>query len=348
VSASAIDDAPRLLARDPSASAWDRLAAFLVWGTPDLGPRSRALAHDLGISRVAYVHTQLRRGRVSTVLRYPLQAAITLRWLARTRPRIVFVQHPPSVGAWVVALYAWLTGGRYVLDCHSATFQRRHWHWPAWAHRVLLRRAKAVLVTQDHWATLVARDGGCPMVVPDIPIEHPDVDHRPLAGSFRIAVVNTWAPDEPITAIIEAACACPDVDFFVTGRISRAPLGLAPLPRNMHLTDFLPEPRYLGLLSEADAVMCLTTRDHTMQRGACEALALGTPIVTSGWPILREHFATSAVFVDNTPQGIVRGLRLLMEHYAEYVAATGIIRHRRRQEWLDRKHELAARLLPRS
>ena len=33
-----------------------------------------------------------------------------------------------------------------------------------------------------------------------------------------------------------------------------------------------------------DGILALTTHDHTMQRGACEAVSLGVPIITSDWP----------------------------------------------------------------
>ena len=60
-------------------------------------------------------------------------------------------------------------------------------------------------------------------------------------------------------------------------------------------------------------MQCLTTRDNTMQRGACEALSLSRPIVTSDWPLLRSYFAQGTVHVDNTAAGIRSGIAQVLK-----------------------------------
>ena len=52
-------------------------------------------------------------------------------------------------------------------------------------------------------------------------------------------------------------------------------------PDNVRLTGFLPDSDYVGLILASDAVIALTTMDHTMQRGAYEAVYLGRPVITS-------------------------------------------------------------------
>ena len=60
------------------------------------------------------------------------------------------------------------------------------------------------------------------------------------------------------------------------------------MPPNVTLTGFLSDEAYGGLVCGADVVMTLTTRDHTMLRGAYEAIYQGTPVIVSDWPLLRE------------------------------------------------------------
>ena len=83
---------------------------------------------------------------------------------------------------------------------------------------------------------------------------------------------------------------------------------------------YLPDEEFYGLLEAAHAVMSLTTQDHTFQSGASEALWLGKPIITSDWPLLRAYFDRGTVHVDNTVQGIRRGIvamqRDLLSHQA--------------------------------
>jgi glycosyltransferase involved in cell wall biosynthesis len=86
--------------------------------------------------------------------------------------------------------------------------------------------------------------------------------------------------------------------------------------------------------------MVLTTRDHTMQRGAYEAMALGTPVITSDWPILRKTFAKGSLFVDNSPQSIVSAVQQLKLDWAKYKAAIQVQRAQRHAAWAEKEKEL--------
>jgi len=281
---------------------------------------------------------------VSAVARYPRQLLDTIAALARMRPRAVLVQHPPTPVVWTVALYAALTGARYVIDAHSDAFQRARWLRPLWLTRAIARRAAAVLVTDRHWAHTVEAWGARAIVNQDVPTTFVRDPSYPIEPGFTIAVINTWAADEPLAAVVVAARDLPDVTFHVTGRADGRVAALGMLPSNVRFTDFLAEPAYYALLESASAVMCLTTRDHTMQRGACEALSLGRPIVTSDWPLLRGYFDRGTVHVASTPDAIRDGVRRLRDDYDRYLAAVLDLREVRRREWAARRTALLALL----
>lgn len=319
-------------------------AMVLVWGPRNKGPRSAALARELGIDDARFITAGGGRGLLSAIGRYPRQLASTLRALFGRRPRGVLVQHPPSPAVWAVALYAALTGARFVIDVHSDAFQRARWLRPLWVTRLLIRRAEAVLVTDPFWAQTVTAWGGRAIVNPDVPTSFEADDSYPVGDGFSVAVVNTWAADEPIAAIVAAARELPDVTFHVTGRADARVNALGELPPNVRFTDFLPEPAYYALLASASAVMCLTTRDHTMQRGACEALSLGRPIITSDWPLLREYFARGTVHVGATPESIRDGVARMRHEYDRNLAAIIDLREIRRHEWEGRRATLGALL----
>jgi hypothetical protein len=120
-------------------------------------------------------------------------------------------------------------------------------------------------------------------------------------------VVCSFNYDEPVAAILAAARLTPDVRFFITGNPRHLTGTLAAqLPPNVTLTGFLSTPAYGGLLAGADVVLTLTTRDHTMLRGAYEAIYQGTPVIVSDWPVLVEAFELGAIHVDNTPADCCR------------------------------------------
>ncbi len=280
---------------------------FLVWGPPSYANRTRLLAAELDIE-VEHVYATRRRGALAAPFKYTHQLAATIRYLWRHRPELVFVQNPPSPAAVVVAVYSLLTGASFVVDSHTDAFLCRWWSRPEWLYRLVARRALATVVTNEHFAGLIERWGATPLVVRDIPTSF---DHTPyrVGDDFNIAVVATFAFDEPIDEIVEAAESLPGVQFRITGDTRREnatiPTHLGP---NVELTGFLESGAYYGLLRASDAVMALTTRDHTMQRGACEALSVGTPIITSDWSLLRDYFHRGTVHVDNTAGGIAAGV----------------------------------------
>jgi glycosyltransferase involved in cell wall biosynthesis len=324
-----------------------RRSVFLVWGRPDQGPRSQALARELGIETTLFIAAPGRRGRLWAIPRYGVQAFRTIAGLVRLRPRVVFVQVPPSFVAWIAAAYGRATGAAYVLDAHSAAFQVGAWMRPRRVFRWVTRGAVATTTTDEHWAALVRAAGGRAFVIPDVPTDFPTGEPYPRSDRFRVVVVNTWAPDEPIGAVLEAARQVTDIEFVITGSVRRATVDVGAAPANVIFSDFLPEPRYHALLAGADAVMCLTTRDHTMQRGACEALSHGRPIVTSDWPLLRAYFRKGAVLVDPSPDGIRDGIARLRLAYQVYLREVLELRDEEREMFRSRRDILITAVMAR-
>jgi glycosyltransferase involved in cell wall biosynthesis len=329
----------------PETRASERLptvSLFIVWAPRHRGTRSAWLARELGIDDIRYFAPTRGCGLRAALSKYPPQLVATLKALIRQRPRVLFVQSPPSFAAWTGAFYAAATGAALVVDAHSDAFERQIWTRPRWLTKRVARTAATTIVTNDHWAEVVRSWGGIAMAVPSLPT-HLSVGSSPRLGpGFNVAVVNTWAADEPLIEVLAAADRLRQATFHVTGRDDRvAELDVA-VPPNVRFTGFLPEDDYHALLAAADAVVCLTTRDHTMQNGASEALSLGTPIVTSDWPILRSYFSRGTVHVDNTAAGIEAGLRRLMECHADYRSGVRELAAERRREWELQRRQLIA------
>ena len=310
-------------------------AIFLVWGPPIHGPRSKVFARELGID-VHFLEATMRQGLLAAPYKYTVQAWKTVRLLVSRRPQIILVQSPPSFPALIVAFWCAVTGCRFIVDAHSDAMQRAWWTRPRWLYRVLARRALATIVTNQHFAGIIESWGGRAQVIRDIPTSFPQGGFFETTDGFSVAVVNTFAADEPLDAVLDAAAGLSSVAFYVSGRTEEAPKGLiARAPANVHFTGFLEDADYYELLRHADVVMCLTTRDNTMQRGACEALSLARPIITSDWPLLRSYFHRGAVHVAATPGAIKEGVAQMQAEYDRYQRE--IIEQQSEQidEWAD-------------
>jgi glycosyltransferase involved in cell wall biosynthesis len=311
-------------------------AAFLVWGPPSHGPRSRILAGELGIGAPHYLYSSTQRGMLSAPARYSYQAVKTLQVLFRERPRLVFVQSPPSFAVLFVYLYCALSGAKYLIDAHSAAFHPI-WLRPAGLIRFLARRAITTMVTNEHFQQMIQGWGAHSFVLRDIPTTFDQNGEYPLNGKFNVVVVNTFSQDEPLDQVLAAAKNLPEVEFHITGKKKMAaPETLAQASANVHFTDFLPDASYYGLLNAAQTVMCLTTRNHTMQRGACEALSLGKPIITSDWPLLQTYFHRGTVHVANTSEAIQQGVRQMQANYPLYQAEIKALQLEQQQEWQEK------------
>ncbi|MDZ7289567.1 MAG: glycosyltransferase [candidate division KSB1 bacterium] len=298
-------------------------------------------------------------------LKYFIQSVQTLWLLLRERPQVVMVMVPPIFAALPVYLYCKITGCRFATDNHTAAFTMRRWQRLKSLHGWLEKRATCNIVTNERLRQIQQAWGVPPeknFLIGDLPVQFPHIEspafltHKSVAaptvpsdsdqaqlrnGFFAITVVCSFNPDEPLENILHAAAELPDVIFYCTGKLKDAPPAiLTRKPKNLTFTDFLSVPQYAGLLQESHGVLVLTTRDHTMQRGAYEAMALGTPIITSDWPLLRNTFADGCLFVDNSPKSIVAAVRQLQADWPRFKAAIQVQRARRQGLWNEKEKQL--------
>ncbi len=307
--------------------------------------RSDHTARELGgRSHMVYV-ARLGSRPATILLKYIAQWIQTARILRHEQPDTVFVMTPPVFAALPAFWYARKRGRRVVLDAHTGAFRNRRWRRLQWLQRALCRKAVTTLVSNDHLAAGVVAAGGHATLVPDVPIVFPDAEAFPRPSGFVVAVISSFNYDEPLTAIFEAAAKLPDVRFFVTGDPRHLPPELATrLPPNVALTGFLSTPAYGGLLVSADVILTLTTLDHTMLRGAYEAIYQGTPVIVSNWPVLRESFAEGAIHVDNTADDIARAVQVMQSDLETYRAAARRLRDRKLVAWQTTRQAILARI----
>jgi glycosyltransferase involved in cell wall biosynthesis len=305
--------------------------------------RSQLIADQFG-AKLYLVHSLKRRSYLAP-LRYLLQAIKTWAILVREKPKVVFVQDPPIFAPLIVYLYASLWRANYIIDAHTTALLAPVWQWSMPLHGFLSRRAIATIVTNEYLENIVKNWGAKSFIIADIPGNFPQGQPYPLNGKFSVAVINTFAPDEPIGEVLKAASTLPEVQFYITGDPIRArKTFLQEHPHNVKFTGFLPDAEYLGLLRGVQAIMVLTTRDHTMQRGACEAVSLGKPIITSNWPLLRHYFNKGTVHVDNSCQGIRDGVVKMQSQRETLGKEILVLQQERRVEWVE-KHRALSQLI---
>ncbi len=208
-------------------------------------------------------------------------------------------------------------------------------------HRMLSQKALLTIVHNESQEKIVRRWGCRYCVIAFTPGDYSCIEDFPIDGQFNVAVINTFGADEPLDVVFDAASRLADVNFYVTGNSKRIRQNLlAKKPGNCHLTGFLSYGQYVGLLQGADAVMDLTTRDHTLLMGGFEAVSLGTPLITSDWPVLKEYFFLGTVHVSNTVGGICEGVRRVQSERDVLRLEMQQLRDRLQREWEQKFKEL--------
>jgi glycosyltransferase involved in cell wall biosynthesis len=299
------------------------------------------------------VHYLLYKRPYIAPFKYVLQAVKTWAILLRERPRVVYVTNPPVFAPLCVWLWSLLTGTKLIIDTHPPSLYSRRWGWTLPLQRFLIRRALLNVTDQARFADMFAGWGARAVVLPNPP-KHPPTNLKPGASvgtpngtsaeqafTFEIAVVNTFAVDEPLDIILEAARTLPYVHFSIMGDLKLAPAGVVEnAPSNVTFTDYLRGDDYWAALQRANAVMVLTTYPYSLLGGAQDAVALDKPLLLSDQPALREYFTAGTVFIPNTADGIAAGARQLQRDEAHLSAEIRQLAAQQESAWQARFAEL--------
>jgi glycosyltransferase involved in cell wall biosynthesis len=270
--------------------------------------RSEVLAQAFNTDLFFVPYLQ-RKGVIFASLRYLCALIGTTGLLLWRRPKLVFVMNQPVFLPILVYLLSFIYRFQFVVDSHSGLFNKKKWIWAQPLMKWVCRRSVFTIVTNtahkeivESWGAAVEILGA--LIVSDSGSERTSIDHPQT-----IVVIGTFAEDEPIAEVLQAASLCSKVQFYMTGDYWKAHRTVAAMcPQNVKFTGFLRRKEYISLVKSVDGAMILVTNDNTMQRGAYEAMSWGTPIITSDWAILREAFLKGAVFVQNDVAGIADGL----------------------------------------
>jgi glycosyltransferase involved in cell wall biosynthesis len=287
-------------------------------------------------------YLQYKRPIVAPI-KYIAQWFKTWLVLLQERPRYVYVTNPPIFAALCVALYCFasrvfepvLGRTRFIMDTHPPALYSKRWGWSVPIQRVVARMAYLNVIDQDRFVQKIQSWGARAITLENPPKNPPIGTLKRIQShnSYDIAVVNTFAVDEPLDPILEAAAHTPDVRYYIMGDTAQArKLVLQRAPENVIFTGYLRGDDYWNCLYNARGVMVLTTYPYSLLGGAQDGVVLHKPLILSDQPALREYFTKGTVFTPNTTEGIVRAVRDLRTREYELVL-----------EMMDLSEELAVR-----
>lgn len=272
-----------------------------------------------------------KSGKLKKVLSYLRLLVASVFRLKAAAPEVVWIQLPQIPALWAALVYRTLAGKsvKLVADCHNAQLRKPWSSFPL--ARWSLKQCDAILVHNEAMLSKAA-ELGWPMskvlVLEDVPAVGKAQSPIGLAIA-HIKAPKPWvlfpgsfAVDEPIKEVIQAARIAPEITFIITGRQERArPNGhdIDNLPSNVVLPGFLSLEIFDDLLREADVVMGLT-KEEGIQLSVCnEALGFGKPLVTSNTQILSKLFGAAASLVEtHNPASIANGCSEAIRYCRKY------------------------------
>lgn len=316
------------------------MLTFISWA-PHCS-RSDGIAERLGGRSFMVYAGWLGSNYLTAPLKYFVQTVQTLWILLRHRPRAVMVMAPPIVACLPVWLYCVVFRAKFAIDAHTGAFLNPRWKRLQFIQRFFSRRAATTVVTNDYLRDMVRSWGAHATIVPDVPVRFPPTEAVDLGPGRHMTVVASFCPDEPILEVLEAARSVPDVNFYITGNSKK--LGdetVKSAPGNVRFLGFLSRVEYTGQLLASDAVIALTTRDHTMQRAAYEAIYLGRPVITSDFDVLRKSFPTGTVHVQPVAAEIADGVAAMAADSGRYAQEAASLRADKHTRWETDREGLA-------
>jgi hypothetical protein len=310
---------------------------FLVWDRE--GIRAYGISKHIGAS-LHFLSTSR--------IKHPVLVIKTLQILRKERPGIIICQSPPITCAFIAMVYkylfAWMSKPKILIDVHTGAISRP---WSKNVSRLIMKNASANIVINEEQQNHLIQNYQIRPVVLEDPI--PDFTDILLSAKkqegykleqkaiFNVAVISSFAHDEPLQAVFDAASKLPDVYFYTTGDIKNADKKLLiKKSDNVIITGFLDYSTYVDLLRKVDVIMDLTTDKKSIVAGAYEAVALEQPLITSDWIPLRRYFNKGTVYINNSPDDIRKAIMVAMTKKEELSKEMHHLKIERMKEWKEK------------
>lgn len=279
----------------------------LVWAPHEARTAAFAEWLDAPLYNVSYLRA---KRPLLAPIRYVLQWLKTWLIFIRERPDFVYVTNSPPVAGLCTLAYCLVTNTQFILDTHPPGLYNRKWRWSQPVQRFTTRFARLNVIDQERFKNLLESWGASAIVLENPPKSIPRDSFRDMpTAANAFTYVGTFADDEPVEILIEAARRLPHIHLYILGDKSRAKREwVENAPTNVEFTGYLHKEQYWSRLYNSRAVIALTTHANSLLGGAQDGMFINKPLIISDQETLREYFIKGTVFIKNTPSAAVEGI----------------------------------------
>lgn len=327
---------------------------ILVVAWAPFSARSEKIAQSL--NSTLFIKGYRSKGKISSLLKYLKLSIYTIKMLQKEKPNVVICQLPPIFLAYCILFYKFLTFTKkpdIILDLHSASFFKP-WTYFGFLNNYLFKKSLQLIVTNKELLNEIDQKYKNKVLILEdaifdihkTPKNQNNISSVKLSNTcetnvnddkrFKVGIICSFAPDEPISEIIATAKLIPEVNFFVSGdnnRINRMLTKGVNLPNNLLFTGFLEYEDYKTLISSMDVLMVLTKRKKTLLCGCYESVMVEKPLITTNFEILQEAFNKGTVFVDNSVDQIVNAINDVQNNYGKLKEEIKYLKEEKNNEW---------------
>ena len=315
-------------------------SVFIVW--KEYQRRVEVFAPYLETEHFYFYHSWEMQSKVFKAISYIPKTINTLKCLFKNKPRLVFLQFPPTPALYAVVLYSWLTGTNYVSDCHIGLTNQR---WLNWLFAKKLLAKGEVIVHNAHLVQQVKEKiKVTPFVVRD-GIAKKQIDEANgknllkklgLSSKEYVLFPSSFDKDEPLQEVFDAARRLPKINFVMTWHVEKLAKRIRKtLPPNVLLTGFLKTDDFNQLFANAGVALVLTKNEGVQLSGMQEAMAFEIPAVVTDLNTTRFLYKDFPVYVKNNPKSIADGIVYAFQKRSELEKNMAELRIESEKEFYD-------------
>lgn len=311
----------------------------LVWISWEKHRRTEEICDYLSIAPIVIVTEK------KSFARYIYLVKETIIKINRFKPSTLIVQNPSIVLTLLAVMLKPLFKYQLIVDAHNEAIQPFTHNY--WIIRVisnfLIKFSNYTIVTNMYLAKIVECNEGQAVILPDrLPkigkLENIDINKY----TFNIILIATYAADEPIKEIIEAACELEnEITLYVTGNNSKLDKEFKKqLPDNIVFTGFLSNKSYWSYLKSANAIIDLSLKDNCLVCGAYEGIAVEKPLILSGSQATKDYFSKGVVYTDNSKEDIKKCYISMIKNYNHLCQEILELKNVIQNEWIEKANRL--------
>jgi glycosyltransferase involved in cell wall biosynthesis len=280
---------------------------------------------------------------------YILKGIKTMFKLLKDRPKILWIQLPPTPLLFLTQLYKRIIGKCIlIVDCHNGVFRGK---WKKYLDINKLNKCDIIIV--HNWvigniAIELGINKNKLIILEDKPVENNNIIMHKTQQHRQVIMPCSFYTDEPLEIVFDAARQIPNVDIIITGNYKRnvSLFDYTKKPDNVKFLGFLPLKEYEAVFVQSDIVLALTTEDDIQLSVANEAVGFEIPMVISDTKLLRELFNKGAIYVETlNANSIANGINEAFEKIDVLKDEIKILKIERNQKWENMANFLKDKLI---